>query len=107
MAARKSVKSTEEVEPKVRMYTIVLKEKSKDGEWLSLDVDDIMPLPMFGENYPMIMGVIDDRAYMIPFEGLNWFEQNFGVKEHAQQARNMVKEKLAKTQMTKGDVAFL
>lgn len=95
------VKKTEEC----RMHSIILKEKDKEGNWLSIDVDMVMPTFILGENMPMLMGIVDDRAYFIPIEQVNWFEQNFGVKNDAKLAEEMA-EVAKRKNKTKKDVAF-
>ncbi len=77
-----------------RMHSIVLKEKDKDDNWLSLDVDQVIPIFLFGEQNPMVMGIVDDRAYFIPFAQMNWFEQNYGVKNDTEVAKTIATEKL-------------
>jgi len=88
--------SEEIKEESKRMYSIVLKEKDKDGNWLSIDVDEVMPTYIFGENNPMVMGVVDDRSYFIPINQMNWFEQNFGVKNDVKLAQTLAKEKASR-----------
>ena len=75
-----------------RMHTIILKEKDKDGNFLCMDVDMILPSGIFGEGFPLVMGIVDDRAYFLPFSQMNWFEQNFGVKKDAKLAQTMQDE---------------
>lgn len=89
-------------EEKKRMHSIILKEKDTEGNWLSIDVDYILPIHMFGEAYPIVMGVVDDRAYFIPLETMNWFEQNFGVERDTELAHKLAE---AKRTTKKGDVA--
>lgn len=86
---------TEEIETeKKRMHSIVLKEKDKDGNWLAMDVDQVIPVFLFGEQNPMVMGIVDDHAYFIPFTQMNWFEQNFGVKNDTEFAKTISQEKM-------------
>ena len=101
MAAKKTTKkttktTTEKVEPEtsVRMHTITLKEKDAQGRFLYIDVDQVLPVNLFGESCPMVMAVIDDRAYFIPIEQMNWFEQNYGVQNDAKIAKTMHNEKM-------------
>ena len=84
-------------EPKKRMHTFVFKEKDANGNHLMLDVDQIIPTHVFGENHPMVMCVIDDKAFFIPYEEMAWFEQNHGVKNDAEIARTMAMEQSKKT----------
>jgi hypothetical protein len=97
-STKKNVKSTKKdiestkIEPPTRMHTIILKEKDAAGRFMFLDVDQVIPVNLFGDACPMIMGVIDDRAYFIPLEAMNWFEQNFGVKDDSKIAKAMYEE---------------
>jgi len=93
MVTKKTTKNTApKVEPPTRMHTIILKEKDVQGRFMFLDVDQVIPVNLFGEQCPMVMGVVDDRAYFIPLEQMNWFEQNFGVKKDAKIAKAMYEE---------------
>ena len=65
-----------------RMHTIIFKEKDKDGKQFFIDVDNIMPPNfMFGESYPLLFAIKDDKAFFIPMENVHHFEQNYGVKK--------------------------
>lgn len=97
---------TPDSETTKRMHSIILKEKDKEGNWLSIDVDMVMPTFILGETQPMLMGVVDDRAYFIPIEQVNWFEQNFGVKNDSKLAEEMAEIARQKRTKTKKDVAF-
>jgi hypothetical protein len=79
-----------------RMHTIVLTEKNKEGELLSLDVDEVLPTFIFGEINPILMCKIKDRdkAFFIPFAKIAWFEQNYGVEADIKTAKKMHAEKL-------------
>ena len=104
MVKKEEIETTEEptsVEGTVkhkteRMHTIILKEKDKDGNFLCMDVDMILPSGIFGEGFPLVMGIVDDRAYFLPFSQMNWFEQNYGVKKDAQIAKTMQEENAKK-----------
>ena len=100
------VETTTVKEKKQRMHSIVLKEKDKDSNWLSIDVDQIMPVFLFGDANPMIMGVVDDRAYFITYAQMNWFEQNYGVKTDEKIARAMHEEKIKNSKKHVSDVSF-
>lgn len=90
-----------------RMHSIILKEKDKDGNWLSIDVDGVMPTFILGETLPMLMGIVDDRAYFIPIEQINWFEQNFGVANDTKLAEEMAKISKDKRTKKREDVSIV
>ena len=101
MAAKKTTKkttktTTEKVEPEtsVRMHTITLKEKDAQGRFLYIDADQVLPVNLFGDAYPIVMAVIGDRAFFLPCEQMNWFEQNYGVQKDAKIAKAMHNEKM-------------
>ena len=109
MTTKKKVpekKVPEKKVPERRMHSIILKEKDKEGNWLSIDVDAVLPFHIFGEGQPMIIAIVDDHAYFIPLEQLNWFEQNWGVEKDAKMAHNMVQEKISKMNKPVDDAAF-
>lgn len=92
-------------EPK-RMHSIILKEKDVNGNWLSLDVDQILPIFPFGETNPMLMAIVDDKSYFIPLTQINWYEQNYGVKSDMELGKAIAKQKMEK--MTrKNDVSVM
>jgi hypothetical protein len=101
-------KSETKQEAVSRMHTVILKEKDKEGNMMYMSVDSVMPTFIFGENFPMIMAVVDDRAFFIPMEQVNWFEQNRGVKNDHKIARAMMDEKRKNDQMNEApeDAAF-
>ncbi len=76
-----------------RMYSIILKEKGDKNDWLSIDVDQVIPTFPFGEQFPVLMAIVDDRSYFIPLSQLNWFEQNFGAEKDTEMAKAMIDEK--------------
>ena len=86
----------EEIKTTERLHTIVLKEKDKEGNWLSLDVDTIFPVAPFGETVPMIMAIVDDKSYFIPLAQINWYEQNHGVKGDLELAQTMNEQRMKK-----------
>lgn len=77
---------------KQRMHTVTFKEKDKDGKFLYLNVDMVMPTWIFGESHPMLMCITDDKAFFIPYENMNWFEQNYGVSEDKKLAESLATE---------------
>lgn len=87
-----------------RMHTIIFKEKDKDGNQFFLNVDMVLPLFLFGETHPMVMGIVDDQAYFIPLTEMHHFEQNYGVKEDTQLAAKITEEK-RKIKRNMGDVS--
>lgn len=95
----------EKEEPK-RMHSIILKEKDKDGNWLSLDVDSIFPHFPFGETNPMLMAIVDDKSYFIPLAQINWWEQNFGVRKDMELGK-MIAEQKMKKMASKNDVSVM
>ena len=76
-----------EEEPKQRMHSIVLKETNEDGEFIYIEADSIMPTYPYGEGKPVIMATLDDTAYFIPVENINWIIQNYGVKSDVELAQ--------------------
>lgn len=78
---------------KPKMHTVVLKEKDENNKWISMDVDTITPTFPFGEKMPMIMAVDDDFAYFIPMEQVNFFQQNYGVKNDFGDVQKMMEKK--------------
>jgi len=98
MTAKKTTKKIETPDSPERMHTIILKEKDTQGRFMFLNVDQVIPVNLFGEACPMVMGVVDDRAYFIPLEQMNWFEQNYGVKKDAKIAKAMYEESKKKSQ---------
>jgi len=86
----------DEIGKPTRMHSIILKEKDKDGNFLVMDVDMVMPTGMFGEGHPMVMGVVDDRAYFVPYDSMAWFEQNYGVKKDTELAQALTEARKKK-----------
>lgn len=92
---KNELKDTPEQE-KQMMHSIIFKEKDKEGNFLLIDVDNLMPSFMFGEAHPMIIGIVGDKAFHIPLANVNWFEQHYGVKKDTELAMRMLQEKLKK-----------
>ena len=101
----KEKSKTEEQKPE-RAHTIILKEKDKDNNWLSLDVDSIFPIFPFGESTPMIMAIVDDKSYFIPLAQINWYEQNYGVKDDMELGQKIAAQKM-KGKITQSDASFV
>jgi len=96
-----------EEEPKIeRAHTIILKEKDKEGNWLSLDIDSIFPIFPFGESTPMLMAIVDDKSYFIPLAQINWYEQNYGVKDDMELGQKIAAQKM-KGKITQSDASFV
>lgn len=95
MTAKKITKKIADPETDVaptRMFTIILKEKDHKGRFMFMDVDQVIPVHPFGEQFPTVMGVVDDKAYFVPHEQMNWFEQNYGIKKDTKIAKAMFEE---------------
>lgn len=97
MAAKKITKKIADPEAKTvvaptRMFTIILKEKDGKGRFMFLDVDQVIPVHPFGEQFPTVMGVVDDKAYFVPYEQMSWFEQNYGIKKDTKIAKAMFED---------------
>jgi len=84
---------TKKTEPKMRMHSIILKEKDASGNFIYIEADLIQPTFPYGENKPVIMASLDDKAFFIPAEQILWIEQNFGVLEDMKIAQGMMDKK--------------
>lgn len=92
---------------KEKMHTIILKEKDKDGDFIGIDADSVMPTKIFGDSCPAIAVFVGDRAFFIPVENMLWLRQNYGAKTDAEMAERMAKEFIdSKKKETKKDRAF-
>lgn len=92
--------------PKTRMHTFVFKEKDINGNHLMLDVDQIIPTFTFGDDHPMLMCILDDHAFFVPYNEMAWFEQNYGVKSDTEIARSIAIENAKKNNNDKIGAEF-
>jgi len=84
-------------EPKERLYNIILKERDSEGKSMYLGVDMIAPTFPYGKDFPVLMGVVEDKSYFVPIDQILWVEQTSGAKSDIEIAKITMEQKKVKT----------